>query len=95
MSLELANEKWLDGHEDGLLGQFASTSGYSDLITAAQGFPALKRFFDLGATENIDDVRAELKQLIKRASGDVKSTAKALLDLSEGQDMLIITNGEN
>ena len=95
MSLELANEKWIDGDSDGLLGQFASTQGYSDLITAVHGFPTLLKFVTLGATENVDEVRAELKQLIKRASGDVKSTAKALLDLSEGQDMLIITNGEN
>ena len=95
MSIELANEKWMDGDERGLLGQFASTRGYSDLVRAAFSYPALARFLELGATEKVDDVRGELKELARRASKDVASTAKALLDLSDEQTMLIVTNGGN
>jgi hypothetical protein len=95
MSIELANARWLDGHEDGLLGQFASTRGYSDLIRAASSYAALSELFRDGATEKVDEARKELAQLVKRGSPDVASTARALLELSDGQEMLIITNGAN
>jgi hypothetical protein len=100
MSVQLANAKWLDGEESGLLGQFASTRGYSDLIAAVESkvrnYPAINMFFERGVTEHVNQVRAELAKLVK-ATGDkdVASTAKALLELSDGQKMLIITNGAN
>ena len=94
MSVELANEKWIDGgNPDGLLGQFASTQGYSDLIAATVKFPALVDFFDKGATEDVDGVAKELQQVISKAPKEIASTAKALLDLAKGQDFLVITNG--
>jgi len=95
MSVELANEKFIDGDESGLLAQLASTRGYSDLIRAATTYAALSELFRDGATEKVDEVRKELSQLVKRGSPDVASTAKALLELSDGQKMLIITNGAN
>jgi hypothetical protein len=99
MSLELANGNWLDGDESGLLGQFASTLGYSDLIAHSQGYPALESFFRKGATEQVPQVRTELEKLAGHAPAmppaDVASTAKALMQLSEGQNFLIITNGAN
>ena len=57
MSIELANEKWIDGDESGILGQFASTRGYSDLIRAAYSYTALSRFFERGATEDVVEVK--------------------------------------
>ena len=93
MSVEVATEKWLDGHESGLLGQFASTRGYSDLIKAANGYAALSKFFNDGATDNVKAVQSELSELAKHGRADVKSTAQALLDLSKGQEFLVITNG--
>jgi len=93
MSVELANEKYLDGDEDGLLGQFASNQGYTSLISAARGYETLSRFFADGATEDVDQVREELEDLAASGPSDVRSTAKALLDLTDGQDCLIITNG--
>ena len=97
MSLELANEKWLGHNPNGLLGQFASTRGYSDLIAAAEEhkLAALQQFFDDGVTGDVDGVRAELKTLAAVASSDVASTAKVLRDLAEGQEILIITDGCN
>ena len=94
VSLELANEKFLDGgNPDGLLGQFASTQGYSELIAACAKFPALSDFFDKGATEDVDAVLKELGQVIAKAPKDIASTATALRDLAKGQDFLMITNG--
>ena len=97
MSLELANEKWLGHNPNGLLGQFASTKGYSDLIAAAKKgkLPTLQQFFRDGVTGDVDLVRAELLTLSKTAAADVASCAKAMRDLADGQEMLIITNGGN
>ena len=96
MSIELANEKWIDGHEDGLLGQFASTQGYTDLVSATRsGYWSLARLFRDGVSEDVAGVQKQLKHLIAKSKGDVASTAKALLDLTEGQKILIITNGGN
>jgi hypothetical protein len=95
VSIELANEKWLGHLPSGLLGQFASTKGYSDLIAAADDYLTLREFFKDGVTGDVDKVRAELKELAEEASADVSSTAKALRDLAEGQEIIIITNGGN
>ena len=93
--MELANEKWIDGDESGLLGQFASNRGYSDLIKASAGYPALSNFFRVGVTDEVTRVREELGRLAERASADVASTARALLALSDGQELIIITDGES
>jgi hypothetical protein len=98
MSIELANEKWLDGNKRGLLGQFASTRGYSDLIAAVEAkaadYPALDLFFERGATDQVDQVRKELAKLAAETDGDdVASTARALSRLAKGQELIIITNG--
>jgi hypothetical protein len=97
MSMELANEKWLGHNPSGLLGQFASTRGYSDLISAAKKHKllALQELFRHGVSGDVEQVRAELKTLAGLAPADVASTAKALRDLAEDQDMILITNGGN
>lgn len=96
MSVELGNEQWLDGKASGLLGQFACTRGYSQLIEHAQGheYPLLAAFFHSGVTDKVGGVRKELAHLIRTTDNDdVASTAKALRDLAEGEDFLIVTNG--
>jgi len=96
MSMELGNELWIDGKSSGLLGQFASTQGYSQLIEHAQGheYPLLAAFFHQGATDKVGGIRKELAHLIRVTNDDdVASTAKALRDLAKGEDLLIVTNG--
>ena len=97
MGLYLATEKWIDnpGDEDGLLDQFATTSGYSDLIAAAEAgdYPTLCEFFREGLTEEVEKVRVELQQLSEHARDDVAITAKGLRDLAKGQEFLVITDG--
>jgi hypothetical protein len=95
MSVELANEKWLDGDEAGLLGQFASTKGYSDLILAAEhgDYPELEQWFESGVTDRVAEVQKELERMSASAPSDIASTASALLELTKGQDLLIVTNG--
>ena len=97
MSLELANEKWLGHNPNGLLGQFATTGGYTELIAAANAkdYPTLFQFFEDGVTGDVDQVRAELKALAAVASKNVASCARAMRDLAEGQELIIITNGGN
>jgi hypothetical protein len=74
------------------LGQFASNKGYSDLITAAKT-PALRLFFQHGATEDVPAVVAELRALEHSADPDVGKTAKTFADLIRGQDLVVIHNG--
>ncbi len=92
MSLELANEKWMDGDPKGLLGQWASTKGYTDLVDAATT-PALRAFFKVGVTEDCAKVRSELRALALHAPKDVASTALALEKLMAGLPFAMITNG--
>jgi hypothetical protein len=95
MSMELANSKWLEGNEEGLLGQFATTSGYSDLILTAEhgDYPELEQWFESGVTDRVAEVQKELERMAASAASDVASTASALLELTKGQDLLIVTNG--
>ncbi len=97
MSMYLANEKWLDGRGKGLLGQFASTKGYSDLIAAVEGekYRALNEFFEHGVTGDVKTCRAELKKLADdpKTDADGATTANALRDLVDGLEVAIITNG--
>ena len=95
MSMSLANSKWLEGDESGLLGQFASNSGYSALIFAAEhgDYPELNRWFESGVTDRVAEVQKELERMAASAPSDIASTASALLALTKGQDLLIVTNG--
>jgi hypothetical protein len=95
MSMSLANSRWLEGNEEGLLGQFASNSGYSALILAAEhgDYPELEQWFESGVTDRVAEVQKELERMSASASSDVVSTASALLELTKGQDLLIVTNG--
>jgi hypothetical protein len=97
MSLEVANEKWLGHNPNGLLGQFASTQGYTDLIAAAKKYKCetLREWFKSGVTGEVESARSELKTLAADAGGDIATTAKVLRDLIEGQEIAIITNGGN
>ena len=97
MSMSLANSRWLEGNEEGLLGQFASNSGYSDLILTAEkgNYPELARWFESGVTDRVVEVQKELEYMGASARSDVASTASALLALTKGQDLLIVTNGSN
>ena len=97
MSYELANEKWIDGDRKGLLGQFASTKGYGDLIEAANGkdYPVLFQFFTDGVTAEVEQARAELMRLAAVSRKDVASTARAMRKLADGQEIIIVTNGAN
>jgi hypothetical protein len=95
MSWELANEKWLDGDESGLLGQFASGRGYTDLIDAvdAGDYPALAKFFKDGASEQVSQMRAELKRFSAKTGKDLRDTATALRDLMDDQKFVMVTDG--
>jgi hypothetical protein len=98
MGLNLANYDWVQGKSSGLLGQFASTLGYTELISAARGheYPALAAFFGSGVSDDIAGIRRELTQMIaSHASADVRSTARDLRKLTAGQTKLplVITNG--
>ena len=98
MSIELANEDWIDGKRSGLLGQFASTNGYSQLINAVKKskYPALWDLFDTGISEDLSGVLKDCAELSKSdADEDVKSTAKELARLARDQSFIVITNGEN
>ena len=96
MSWYLANEKWIGGHESGLLGQFASGKGYSDFIAAvsATAYPALADLLEQGVSERVTAIQADLRHLAKRAeSADVRSVARAMLQLSKNQQFIGITQG--
>ena len=84
MSIELANEY-------GSLGQFASNSGYSDLIEVSQAIPTLKKFFDDANTEDVPAVESALERIT--SPQDVVTTAQQLAALMHGQDLVYITNG--
>jgi hypothetical protein len=88
MSWNLANEKWIEftargaggddesgvGDESGLLGQFASGRGLSDLVKlvkASSGYPALSDFLLHGVTDHVAEVREELGRLAEHAPADV------------------------
>ena len=95
MSIELANAKWADGKGKGLLGQFASTQGYTSLIEAAKT-PALRKLFRTGVTGDVKTCMSELRALAVNASKDVASTALALEALlRKAGKIAIITNGGN
>jgi len=96
VSWDLANEKWLDGDEAGLLGQFASGGGLRDLSAYVQKdarAKALHSFLKVGAVEVTPDLTKDLERAAASAPSDVASTASAMLDLLEGQEFAMIVNG--
>lgn len=85
MSYEVANAEQV-------LGPFASNLGYDDLIHAVNdGSPVLQALFKHGATEDVFKAVEELRKL--EGSEDVVTTANALADLIDGQELVIITDG--
>jgi hypothetical protein len=44
-------------------------------------------------TDRVAEVQKELEHMVASARSDVASTASALLALTKGQDLLIVTNG--
>ena len=97
MSWYLANEKWIDGDEDGLVDQFASGRGLTDLTTAIEAageYPALDEFFREGVSERVSELRAELaKFAAKEADADIAKTARGLAKLMKGQTLVMVTQG--
>lgn len=90
MGMEVANAT-------DVLGQFASGSGYSDLIAAIEragrSCPILAALVCDGYTENVEKAVVELRTLAKNTEKDVATTATALADLIDGQEMAIVTDG--
>jgi len=84
MSMEVANATKS-------LGQFASNSGYSALVEAAQDDAVLTKFFREGITEDVPAVVAALRTLV--GEPDVVKTARDLADLIEGEKVAVITDG--
>lgn len=88
MSIEVAN-----GTD--VLGPIASNLGYSELVSAGQEWPALKSLFQHGVSENVEAVVNALRELAEAEDTDpsVAETANGIVDLIEGADMIIITDG--
>lgn len=85
MSYEVANET-------DVLGQFASNSGYGELIDAVDdNYPVLQSLFKHGATEDVPGAVDELRKL--DGSEDVVATSEALAELIDGEELVIITDG--
>jgi hypothetical protein len=88
MSMYVANEKKM-------LGQFASNYGYRQLRDVVGAHhPALASLVEHGVSEHVLDVQADLKQLVGAThDADAASVAKALGDLIDGEEIIVITNG--
>ena len=93
MSVELANASEI-------IGQIASTQGYSDLISACEGHSSktsasLRAFMDRGFTDAVQNCVVSLKEIASKdgISDDVKETASNLAAMMDGQDFAIITDG--
>jgi hypothetical protein len=98
MSLSVANYDWIRGKSSGILGQFASTLGYTELISAARAreYPALAAFFGSGVSDDVTAIRSELAALAAATRDpNVRGCAIALRRLTAGQTKvpLVITNG--
>lgn len=88
---------WYLADETNIIGQFASLCGLIPLRDACQGYPALKNFFDVGATKNIDACISGLDTIAaeKSTDEDVKTTAAGLANLMKGQTVVFITDGSS
>jgi|ERR1700735_979750 len=98
MSLSVANYDWVKGKDSGILGQFATTLGYTELISAARGheYPVLAAFFGSGTSDDLAGILSELKSLADAtSSANVRGCAIALRRLTAGQTKLplVITDG--
>ena len=90
MSYELANEDWVGRKESGLLGQFASTQGYGDLVKATKGYPILSQFFKDGVFPDISttgnwEAAGHYSQVVWRNTTEVGGG----LATGQGQDFLV------
>jgi hypothetical protein len=88
---------WYLADEKNIIGQFASACGLIPLRTACQSYPALKNFFDIGATKNIAACISGLDSIADHSDEnvDVKSTAAGLANLMKGQAAVFITDGSS
>lgn len=89
MSVELGTDK-------GIVGQFASGMGYSELIAAAGENEALKPLFDEGYLDGKEAVSAAVKALNDLADTSDKTvadTANGLAEMMDGEDLVFITSG--
>src|ERR1017187_5501127 len=87
MAIYLATEKEV-------LGQFASNSGYQDLVKASSMYRALTSLFENGASEHVPEVLKEIEFLETYCKDpDILSSVKELSKLLEGQDCVVVTDG--
>jgi len=75
------------------LGKFSTTLGYSQLMVAAAGKPALEALFDDGWTEDVDDCVKELREVADAGDENVSDTANGLADLIVAETFIMIHNG--
>lgn len=82
-------------NENGMIDQFASGMGYTDLCAAASGNAVLRDFFDNGFIEDdeVPAVISELEKLAAKAPEDIADTAKTLARLIKDQEVAIIYTG--
>lgn len=84
-----------------LLGQFSSNQGYSSLIhylsTSQQGkdgkYPALHNLVSLGYSKQVPQCIEELKDVAASAESQVASTAAGMIELMEGEKLVVVTDG--
>ena len=86
---------WYLADADEILGPFASVHGIIALRKACGGYPALRIFFEQGATKNISACIAGLNAIAGHSeeSADIKSSATDLGTLMKGQSAVWITDG--
>jgi len=85
---------WYLANESEIIDQFASGQGRGDLTRAGKGYPALKDFFDAGATNKIMPCIHQLGELARKTrDATVRDTAKGLAKLLRGQKFVSITQG--
>ena len=86
---------WYLADADEILGPFASVHGIIALRKACGGYPALRIFFEQGATKNISACIAGLNAIAGHSeeSADIKSSAADLGTLMKGQSAVWITDG--
>ena len=82
---------------DVALGQFASNTGYHDLIAAVEGkgkkYPALNQLLNDGATGQAGTCAEELRELADEVADDVRDTALGLAKLIGKQTDIVLTDG--
>jgi hypothetical protein len=88
MSYYIANDKEI-------LGQFASNTGYADLIaTATEDLAALNSLIEHGVSENVPAVVTDLDRLMKQVRDkDVRSVITNLREMIKKQDLIVVTQG--